>query len=93
MDPLRENLIYIINKLKKTENGWSELAWIPSVELLEEVLKDLDKERGEHTETIACYEAMKEGVQVRINDLEQKNADLRQELQNKKNIGKIGELY
>jgi chromosome segregation ATPase len=93
MDSLKDNLQYMLKKAKENENKPSELQWTPNIDLIEEMIEDLDKERAEHTEIIECYEAMKSGVAVRIGDLEQKNADLRWELDQQKTLGKMLEIH
>jgi hypothetical protein len=93
MDSLKDNLLYMLKKVQKNENECPELQWTPNQDLIEEIIEDLDKERVEHAEIIACYEAMKEGVQVRIGDLEQKNVDLQLELNRQNSMVQLLEIH
>jgi hypothetical protein len=94
MDSLKDNLLYILKKVKGNENtlissGWPECLWTPNIDFIEDIIEALDKERAEHANIIECYEAMKSGVAVRIGDLEEKNADLQWELDKQKTRGKM----
>ena len=68
MDSLRDNLLFMLKKVKGNKNtlissGWPECLWTPNIDLIEKMIEDLDKERAEHADIIVA-------LQTRIQKLE-----------------------
>ena len=68
MDSLKDNLLYMLKKVKGNQNtlissGCPECLWTPSIDLIEDIIEALDKERAEHVDIIVA-------LQTRIQKLE-----------------------
>ena len=68
MDSLRDNLLFMLKKVKGNKNtlissGWPECQWTPNIDFIEDIIEALDKERAEHADIIVA-------LQTRIQKLE-----------------------
>jgi len=71
MDSLRDNLLFMLKKVKGNKNtlissGCPECLWTPSIDLIEDIIEALDKERAEHVDIIVALQTRIQKLETRI---------------------------